>query len=99
MKANRAFRLIVRRGGLMPAAFADPGRVDHVELVEVASGEALLFWDVPPMRATRLARALRTDLSQLDDAKFRARWLEPDPGDRGHAAHGGRDWSESDAPV
>jgi hypothetical protein len=98
MRANRTYRLIVRRGGLMPAALADPGRVDHVELVDVASGEVLLFWDMPPMRAARLARALRSDLSQLEAEEFTARWLAPE-GAGGEALDGGRDWSESDAPV
>ena len=84
MRANRAFRLIVRRGGWMPAALADPGRVDHVEVVELASGEVLLFWDLPPQRAARLVRALRADLSQLEAGEFGQRWLaeetEEDPG-------------------
>ena len=54
----------------MPASLADPGPLDHVEVVEVASGEVLLSWDLPPMRAARLARALRADLSQLDPAEL-----------------------------
>ncbi len=53
MKANRAYRLIVRRGGWMPAALADPDRVDHIEVVEVDSGEVVLFWDCPPQIASR----------------------------------------------
>jgi hypothetical protein len=99
MRANRCFRLIVRRGGLMPAALADPGRVDHVEVVEIASGEVLLFWDMPPVRASRLARALRADLAQLDAEAFRTRWLEPHAGARAAPASGGHDWLESDASV
>jgi hypothetical protein len=74
MKANRAYRLIVRRGGWMPAALADPERVDHIEVVEVDSGEVVLFWDCPPQLAARRARAVRADLSQLDDREFLERW-------------------------
>jgi hypothetical protein len=74
MRANRAYRLIVRRGGLAPALFANPDRVDHVEVVEIDSGEVVLFWDCAPATASRHARALRADLSQLDDREFIERW-------------------------
>jgi hypothetical protein len=74
VKANRAYRLIVRRGGLAPALLADPSRVDHIEVVEVDSGEVVLFWDCPPSDASRRARALRADLSQLEAPDFIARW-------------------------
>jgi len=97
VRANRAYRLIVRRGGWLPASIADPGRADHVEVVEVASGEVLLAWNLPPIRASRLARALRTDLSQLEPAQFAERWLEPH--EQSDFAPDGRDWSESDSWV
>jgi hypothetical protein len=74
MKANRAYRLIVTRAGRAPALLADAGRVDHIEIVEIESGEVVLFWDRPPHAATRLARALRTELSQLQADEFLARW-------------------------
>ncbi|MGH2853816.1 MAG: hypothetical protein ACRDLF_06455 [Solirubrobacteraceae bacterium] len=74
MRANRAYRLIVRRSGWAPALLADPARVDHVEVVEVAAGEVVLFWDLPPQEAARRARALRSDLAQLQDEEFIARW-------------------------
>jgi hypothetical protein len=74
MKANRAYRLIVRRGGWAPALLADPARVDHIEIVEIDSGEVVLFWDCPPHEAARRARALRADLAQLPDEEFIARW-------------------------
>jgi hypothetical protein len=74
MKANRAYRLIVRRGGWMPALLADPARVDHIEVVDLDSGEVVLFWDCPPQVAARRARALRADLAQLEDREFLARW-------------------------
>jgi hypothetical protein len=77
VRANRAYRLIVRRGGRTPSWLASPGRVDHVELVEIESGEVVLYWDLAPGRASRLARALRADLARLEAGPFIARWSEP----------------------
>jgi len=74
MKANRAYRLIVTRAGRTPALLADTERVDHVEIVEIDSGEVVLFWDRPPLAASRLARALRETLSRLDADEFLAHW-------------------------
>jgi hypothetical protein len=74
MRANRAYRLIVRRGGWMPAMLADPARIDHIEVVEIVSGEVVLFWDCRPQEAGRRARALRADLAQLRDEEFIAHW-------------------------
>jgi len=73
-RAKDAYRLIVTRGGRTPALLADTERVDHVELVEIDSGEAVLFWDLPPHAASRLARAMRADLNRLDAAEFHSRW-------------------------
>ena len=78
MKANRAYRLILTRGGRAPAQLADAGRVDHVEIVEIDSGEVVLFWDRPPHAASRLTRALRAELSQLEAGEFLARWSTVD---------------------
>ncbi len=74
MKAGHAYRLIVTRGGRAPALLADTARVDHIEVVEIDSGEVVLFWDRPPQAASKLARALRADLAQLDAEEFMARW-------------------------
>jgi hypothetical protein len=74
VRAKDAYRLIVTRGGWAPAAVADPQRVDHIEVVEIDSGEAILFWDRHPHAASRLARAVRADLNRLDAQEFRARW-------------------------
>jgi hypothetical protein len=73
-KAKAAYRLIVTRSGRAPALLADVGRVDHIELVEIDSGEVVLFWDLPPQEASRRARVLREELSRLDAAEFLARW-------------------------
>jgi hypothetical protein len=74
MKANRAYRLIVTRAGRAPALLADAERVDHIEIVEIDSGEVVLFWDRPPHAASRLARTLREELAQLEAEEFIARW-------------------------
>jgi hypothetical protein len=66
MKADHAYRMILTRGGRAPALLADTSRIDHVEVVEVDSGEVVLFWDCAPQTASRLARGLRTDLAQLE---------------------------------
>ncbi|HET8756771.1 MAG TPA: hypothetical protein VFM58_12200 [Solirubrobacteraceae bacterium] len=74
MKANRAYELLVRRGGRAPGLLASPDRVDHIEVVEIDSGEVVLFWDTTPSQTGRLARALKGDLAQLDAGEFLARW-------------------------
>jgi hypothetical protein len=74
MIADRAYRLIITRGGLAPAVLANPERADHIEVVEVDSGEVVLFWDRAPRDASRLAKQLRADLARLDAADFIARW-------------------------
>ena len=74
MRAGHAYRIILTRGGLAPALLADTTRTDHVEIVEIDSGEVVLFWDRPPHAASRLARALRADLAQLEAESFLERW-------------------------
>jgi len=76
MKAKQAYRILARRGGWAPASLADPGRVDHVEIVEIDSGEVVLFWDCAPRQASKLERALREDLGRLDAEEFMATWGE-----------------------
>jgi hypothetical protein len=74
MKANRAYDLHVRRGGHGPALLAGPDRVDSVEVLEIDSGEVVLFWDTAPRHTGRLVRALRADLAQLEASEFLRRW-------------------------
>ena len=64
MKANRAYDLLVTRGG----AF------DHIEIVEIASLEVVLFWDLLPNQTGRMSRALKADLAQLDAEEFLDKW-------------------------
>jgi hypothetical protein len=74
MRAGLAYRLLVRRGSATPALLASPERLDVVEIVDVASGEVILFWDCTPREASRLARRLRTDLAGQEADEFVARW-------------------------
>jgi hypothetical protein len=76
MTARRAYRLIVTRGGAGPAWLAGPRRIDHVEVVGLDSGEVVLFWDLPPVQAKRLVRALREDLNRLQADEFMDAWGE-----------------------
>ena len=64
MKANRAYDLIVTRGG----------GFDHIEIVEIASLEVVLFWDLLPAQTGRMSRALKADLAQLDAEEFLDKW-------------------------
>jgi hypothetical protein len=74
MRAGLAYRLLVRRGSAIPALLASPERLDVVEIVDVSSGEVVLFWDCSPRVASRLARRLRTDLAGREADEFLARW-------------------------
>jgi hypothetical protein len=74
VKANRAFELIVSRGGLQPAFIADRDRLDRIEVVSIDDGEVVLFWDLPVKEAARVLRALRTDLAGLTADEFMSRW-------------------------
>ena len=76
MKANRDYRLLHRRGGRLPSRFAAPERYDQVEIVEVATMETVLLWDVPAREVGPLLRELRADLAQLEGADFFAKWRE-----------------------
>jgi hypothetical protein len=61
VKANRAYELLVRRG-------------EYLEVVEIASGEVVLFWDTRPGDSGKLARALRADLASLEADEFLIKW-------------------------
>jgi hypothetical protein len=74
VRANRSYELIVSKGGRGPALLADRDRRDRVEVVEIASGEVVLFWDTTPAQTGRLARALKADLAGLDADEFLRRW-------------------------
>jgi len=78
MRANRAYELIVSRGGLEPAFLADPERQDRIEVVSIDDGEVVLFWDLPAKDAARVLRTLRADLVGLDAEEFIDRWRGAD---------------------
>jgi hypothetical protein len=74
VRANRAFELIVSRGGLEPAFFADRDRLDRIEVVSIDDGEVILYWDLPAKEAARLLKDLRADLVGLEAEDFIMRW-------------------------
>jgi hypothetical protein len=74
VKANRAYQLIVHRRGRGPALLRSPDQSDHIEVVEIDSGEVVLFWDTTPAQTGHLSRALKADLAGLDAEAFMARW-------------------------
>ena len=78
MRARRAYEVKHVRGGVAPAVLAAPDRVDHVEIVEIDSGEVVLLWDLTPTDARRVVRAIREDLGNLDAEEFIATWRAAD---------------------
>jgi hypothetical protein len=80
MKANRAYHLIVSRGGVSPAFLADENRVDRVELVSFDDGEVVLFWQLPAKLAARMLREMRSDLAALEASEFFEKWASVQEG-------------------
>jgi hypothetical protein len=78
VRANRALRLIVSRGGLEPAFLADPDRLDRIELVSIDDGEVVMYWERAPKEASKLVRELREDLVALDVDEFIDAWVGRD---------------------
>lgn len=74
LKANRAFELIVTRDGREPTFLADPTRHDRVEVVSVADGEVVLFWELPATEARKLLRQLREELVSFEVEEFKRAW-------------------------
>jgi hypothetical protein len=81
VKANRAYELIVSRGGLEPAFLADDDRTDRIEVVSVDDGEVVLYWDLHAKLASRLLKELRADLASLDATEFFDKWVGADAED------------------
>jgi hypothetical protein len=78
MRANRAYQLIVSRGGREPAFLSDPNRTDRIEVVSVDDGEVILYWNLAPRQASKLLKLLRADLVSLDADEFFDKWLDAD---------------------
>jgi len=76
VRANRAYRLIVSRGSRRPAWLSGAERRDRVEVVAVEEGEVAFLWELPAQQASRLVRALRTDLAQMEAEEFAAAWAQ-----------------------
>ena len=74
MRANRAYELIVSRGGLEPAFMADRRRLDRIEVVSIDDGEVVLYWELPAKDASKLLRLLREDIVNLDADEFIPTW-------------------------
>lgn len=70
-RADRVYRMTHTKGSRFLRA---PGGFETVEVVEIASGETLLFWDVPARDARRFVSRLRADLVTLDAETFLERW-------------------------
>jgi hypothetical protein len=83
VRANRAYELIVSRGGLEPAFLADPDRLDRIEVVSIDDGEVVLYWDLPAKEASRLVKTLRSDLVSMDSMEFIRTWEGADESDSG----------------
>jgi hypothetical protein len=81
VRANRAYELIVSRGGLEPAFLASEYRLDRIEVVSVDDGEVLLYWTVPARLASRLLKELRADLVELGADEFIDKWVGADAED------------------
>lgn len=78
MKANRAYQLIVSRGGREPAFLSDPSRTDRIEVVSIDDGEVILYWNVAAKQASKLLKMLRADLVNLQADEFFDKWLDAD---------------------
>ena len=74
MRANRAFELLVSRDSVEPAFLAGPQRLDRIEVVSVADGEVVLFWELPARETARLLRQLREELVSFDVEEFERAW-------------------------
>jgi hypothetical protein len=81
VRANRAYELIVSRGGLEPAFMADAKRLDRIEVVSVDDGEVVLYWALEAKLASRLLKELREDLIGLDAESFIDKWIGADAED------------------
>ena len=78
MKANRAYELIVSRGGREPAFLSNPGRTDRIEVVSIDDGEVILYWNLAAKQAAKLLKMLRADLVSLQADEFFDKWLDAD---------------------
>ena len=74
MSAARELRVVHRRASRLPVFLQPEPGLDQVEVIEIATGEVVLFWDVPSAAGKRFVRALRADLATLSADALLARW-------------------------
>ncbi len=74
MSAARELSLVHRRASRLPAFLQPAPGLDQVEVTEVASGEVVLFWNVPSGEAKRFVQALRADLATFATDELLFRW-------------------------
>ncbi len=74
MSASRELSVVHRRASRVPAFLQPQTGTDQVEITEIASGEVVLFWDVPAEEAKRFVPALRADLATLPADELLERW-------------------------
>lgn len=74
MTAARELAVVHRRASRLPVFLQPSPGTDQVEVLEVASGEVVLFWDVPAEEAKRFVGELRHDLGRLGTAELLERW-------------------------
>jgi hypothetical protein len=72
--AARDLAVVHRRGSRVPAFLQPAPKSDQVEVVELDSGEVVLFWDVPSGAARRFVRALRADLGGMERDELLSKW-------------------------
>lgn len=70
-RADRVYRLVHSRGHRL---LAGADAFETVEIVEIATNEPVLFWDVPARDARRFVGQLRADLVALEAGEFLDRW-------------------------
>ena len=81
MDARAAYDITVTRTGRAPGRLVGDLRVDHIEVLDTAELEVVLFWDVPARATQRIEAELRADLDRLDADEFFARWAAFDVDD------------------
>ena len=52
---------------------------DSIEVVDLAEGEGILFWDCTPRQRRRMHEALIRDLDRLSPQEFLYQWAVAEP--------------------
>jgi hypothetical protein len=73
-RADRAYRLVHTRGPRR--LLRGPAEFETVEVVDIATNEPVLLWDVPAREARGFIARLRADLVGLEAGEFLERWSQ-----------------------